>query len=496
MMRRAASIVVVAACAAPRPAPPMRDLDVAAQPHASVPAPVAVVAPPPVVEAPVAPAPPAPPAINTATLERLGWAASTTAFVLNSSTHVYAAPDLAAEPLGKIIAGTRLPVGESVAGDKKCKNWLAAVPRGWLCARYARPSTLAPSAVVQPELPAGKMLPQDYYGLKKGAKRFATEDDVRGNRSLPEPKVESTYMVTKKEKAIEIDGVTYAETSVGLVEASELYKHWPSTFAGVDLLTSPPPAWPFGWVYSAKGRAVVARQAAEKKAPEAGSFTHREIVQVLEEANGYVKVGDGQWIERGSIRIARKQPRPTLASAGAKWIDLDRDEQVMVAYDGDTPQFATLFSSGRRKNDTPPAVYRIRSKTAVTKMAAEEREANHYEVSEVPWATRFRSGLYFHAAYWHDQFGTAKSHGCVNLSPRDAKWVYDWTDPAMPAGWNELEVPAKDSLIVRVRDAQQPDPPEFDYDKEAVERVKIRKREKELKKKREEAEAAAAAVAP
>ncbi|MBL0216857.1 MAG: L,D-transpeptidase [Myxococcales bacterium] len=166
----------------------------------------------------------------------------------------------------------------------------------------------------------------------------------------------------------------------------------------------------------------------------------------------------------------------------------------MVAYDGDTPVFATLFSSGRNKKDTPPALYRIRSKSSITKMAAEERETNHYEVSEVPWATRFRSGLYFHAAYWHDQFGTPKSHGCVNLAPTDAKWVYDWTDPTMPAGWNELEVAAAGSVVVLIHDALQPDPPVFDYDKEAIERVKIRKQEKALKKKREEAEAAAAAA--
>jgi hypothetical protein len=167
----------------------------------------------------------------------------------------------------------------------------------------------------------------------------------------------------------------------------------------------------------------------------------------------------------------------------------------MVAYDGEVPVFATLISSARRKKDTPPALYRIRSKSSVMKMAAEEREASHYEVSEVPWATRFRSGLYFHAAYWHDDFGTVKSHGCVNLSPRDAKWVYDWTVPAMPAGWNELEVPVAGSMVVRVHSAKEPDPKPFDYDKEALERVKINKQEKALKKKREEAEAAADAEA-
>ncbi|MBA3395303.1 MAG: L,D-transpeptidase, partial [Deltaproteobacteria bacterium] len=226
----------------------------------------------------------------------------------------------------------------------------------------------------------------------------------------------------------------------------------------------------------------------------AGTRAHREIVPVLEESAGFVRIADNTWIARGSLRIARKRPRPAVDGAHARWIDLDRDDQVMIAYDGDTPVYATMFSSGRRKQDTPASIYRLRSKTAVTKMAAEEREASHYEVSEVPWATRFRSGLYFHAAYWHDQFGTAMSHGCINLSPVDAKWVYDWTEPTMPAGWNELEIRLPGSMVVRVHDAKHPEPPVFNYAREAIQRVKIRKQEKELKAGAAAAAAAAAAL--
>ena len=503
-MNRLAILLVLTACGGTdrgRAHPP-RDLDVAEQPHATATPPPAP-APAPEAAAPPAPAPaPAPPPVATApaapnaeTIARLAWPATTTSIALRSSVHVYATPDEKSEPLGKIILGTRLPVGESLDGDKRCKVWLAAAPRGWFCGRYAKPSTLPPEADVQPEVPAGRLLPQDYYGLKKGAKRYATEDDVRAGISKPEPKIESTYMVTKDKETVEIDGVVYAKTSVGLVMASELYKHWPSTFAGIDVVKNPPPAWPFAYVIASNRGTVTARATAEKKGAEAGTFKHREIVPVLEEVPGFVRVGDGKWLERTSVRIARKRPKPAVEAAHPKWIDLDRDEQVMVAYDGDTPVFVTLFSSGRRKKDTPAALYRIRSKTAITKMAAEEREASHYEVSEVPWATRFRSGLYFHAAYWHDSFGTPKSHGCVNLSPADAKWVYDWTEPVMPAGWNELEVAVPQSMVVLVHDAANPNPPVFDYDKEAIERVKIRKKEKELKKKREEAEAAAAEAA-
>ncbi|MBS1123676.1 MAG: hypothetical protein H6Q90_5904, partial [Deltaproteobacteria bacterium] len=300
----------------------------------------------PVAKTPVPAVPVTDPApADPATLERLAWPATTTSFVLRNSAHVYATPDLSSEPLGKIIVGTRLPVGESIAGDRHCKVWLAAVPRGWLCARYAKPSTRPPEAVVQPEVPDGKLLPQDYYGIKKGGKRYATEDDVRAGISRPEPKVQSTYMVTKDKETVDIDGVTYANTSVGLVAASDLYKHWPSTFAGIDLVKTPPPAWPFAWVIAKNRRTVTARATADRKGAEAGTLAHREIVPVLEEAAGFVRVADGRWVERASLRVARQRPRPAVNAAHPKWIDLDRDEQVMIAYDGDTPVFATLFSS-------------------------------------------------------------------------------------------------------------------------------------------------------
>jgi lipoprotein-anchoring transpeptidase ErfK/SrfK len=503
---RVGVLLVLAACAsrdASRPQLPARDLDLDV-PEQSPPAAAGPDAPPDsaVAAAPAAPtappAPLAPPALappDPATLERLAWPATTTSFELKNAAHVYGTPDLKAEPLGKIIEGTRLPVGESVDGNKRCKVWLAAEPTGWICARYAKPSTRPPEAIAQPIIPEGRLLPQDYYDITEGAHRYATEDDVRAGTARPEPKTKSTYMATidDEDPYVDIDGETYARTSVGLVAKADLRRYRPSTFAGVDLIEKPPAAWPFAWVIAPDKKAVTAHATADKKGADAGTFAHRQIVPVLEEVAGFVRVADGAWIERKNLRVARKRPRPAIDDAHQKWIDLDRDEQVMVAYDGDTPVFATLFSSGRRKNDTPPAIYRIRSKSSLTKMSAEERESSHYEVSEVPWATRFRSGLYFHAAYWHDGFGKARSHGCVNLSPRDARWVYDWTEPTMPAGWNELEVAIPGSMVVIVHDAKHPDPPVFDYAKEAVQRVKIRKREKELREAREAAEAAEAA---
>ena len=129
--------------------------------------------------------------------------------------------------------------------------------------------------------------------------------------------------------------------------------------------------------------------------------------------------------------------------------------------------FATLVSTGGKKNPTPPATYRVRAKAATTTMAGDPTVPNRYEVSAVPWAVRFADGFFVHGVYWHDGFGGPRSHGCVNVSPKDAAYIYDWIRPVVPLGWSEVEVPSGEGPIVRVRDREHPDPPPFDYSKEA-----------------------------
>jgi lipoprotein-anchoring transpeptidase ErfK/SrfK len=63
-----------------------------------------------------------------------------------------------------------------------------------------------------------------------------------------------------------------------------------------------------------------------------------------------------------------------------------------------------------------------------------------YELRDVPWIQYFAAGYALHGAYWHDVFGTPRSHGCINLAPIDARLVFNWTEPAVPEGWHGLNV--------------------------------------------------------
>ncbi len=68
------------------------------------------------------------------------------------------------------------------------------------------------------------------------------------------------------------------------------------------------------------------------------------------------------------------------------------------------------------------------------------RGAGDFELRDVPWIQYFAAGYAIHGAYWHDVFGTPRSHGCVNLSPVDARIVFAWTDPPVPEGWHGINI--------------------------------------------------------
>ena len=59
-----------------------------------------------------------------------------------------------------------------------------------------------------------------------------------------------------------------------------------------------------------------------------------------------------------------------------------------------------------------------------------------YSIEDVPWIMYFKGSYALHGAFWHTNFGHERSHGCVNLTPLDAKHVFGWAGPKLPDGWH------------------------------------------------------------
>ncbi len=134
-------------------------------------------------------------------------------------------------------------------------------------------------------------------------------------------------------------------------------------------------------------------------------------------------------------------PISTEVPAQDKRIEISVDDQTLAAYEGSRLVFHTLISSGRPDpntgsneipTDTPQGSFRIQLKMPSRHMGDGHltAEIGSYELSGVPWTCVFhKTGAALHGTYWHNNFGTKMSHGCVNLRNEDALWLFRWTDP-------------------------------------------------------------------
>lgn len=201
----------------------------------------------------------------------------------------------------------------------------------------------------------------------------------------------------------------------------------------------------------------------------------------------YREIEGGLWVkhtETGSAFAPSEWPQ--AATAGQKWIEVSIDNQTLVLWEGKNPVYATLVSTGqdgtkdpKTTKSTVQGTFRIRNKFVTATMdsngkaggveggdkggdsskgddsaaksepkAAKESEnkgeegktrrrgEGTFELRDVPYVQYFEGAYALHVSYWHDVFGTARSHGCVNLAPIDGQRIFMFTEPQIPEGWH------------------------------------------------------------
>jgi hypothetical protein len=129
----------------------------------------------------------------------------------------------------------------------------------------------------------------------------------------------------------------------------------------------------------------------------------------------------------------------------ARWLDVSIQGGWLVAFEGTEARYVTLISPGRggtpvphrpllETSSTPLGTFTINTKIVTATMEA----PNELVHSDVPWVQNFVGPYALHTAYWHDDWGDAVSSGCVNLSPVDARYLFDFTEPRLPPGWHAV----------------------------------------------------------
>ncbi|MCB9137278.1 MAG: L,D-transpeptidase [Caldilineaceae bacterium] len=129
----------------------------------------------------------------------------------------------------------------------------------------------------------------------------------------------------------------------------------------------------------------------------------------------------------------------TAATQGEeKWIDVDLSEQRVVAYENGRPIRSFTVSTGIPGYHTRVGVFRIWTATRIQDMDGDNpAAADYYFLPDVEWVQYFDGEIAFHGAYWHDNFGTPMSRGCVNMRNEDAQWLFEWSNP-----WYDMDGPA------------------------------------------------------
>ena len=130
------------------------------------------------------------------------------------------------------------------------------------------------------------------------------------------------------------------------------------------------------------------------------------------------------WVGQRLQIIGGRQPSSNQAYApptGRKRIVVDLSDQTLTAWHGNSVALYNNISSGTAATPTITGYYKIDRK-----YTSQDMSGPGYYVEDVPWVMYFWGGYAFHGAYWHNNFGSPMSHGCVHLRPGEAQWLYNW----------------------------------------------------------------------
>lgn len=442
--------------------------------------------------------PPEPTTALPAPVAKPAFPDGTRSLVLVRTVGVRLEPFGDARRIGNVAVDTRVGWTRTQPGKGCEKPWVEIEPRGWVCGDYVEPTKKPPSGQEVPHLDRGEIVPGVYgkvtapssvtYTLvkpekkkkhDKKAKKPRKERDRDRDNDDDAPDVKEPRMVEDKPlvgsvNVREYDEVTLAGKTYWKIDRkdnqyvlrSAITLHRPSPYAGARLGDDTGWTLPIAFVWPRGGMT-----AAYTTNKATGGGVNRQLaartpVPVLETTADKAgkpvayRIGDGEWLSALDVRVFVPVAPPALLEPNERWIDVDVDAQILVAFEGELPVYATMVSSGGKDTPTEPGVYRMWMKESEADMKGLNGE-DPYSVATVPWTQFFspEKELALHTAYWHDGFGTRRSHGCVNLAPRDARWLYFWSDPQVPPGWTMaagvVEAPGS---VVRVRTKDVPTP--------------------------------------
>jgi hypothetical protein len=413
-------------------------------------------------------------------------------------TSIYARPSFRAQKLGYLRVGAVVTRSKQAMGDEGCKRgWYRIQPAGFVCVENSAildtegRSPFAELAVVRPDRMAALPYrygrsryptPPFYTKLPSKLEQERSEQELVGHlrartaqawkslpssatpeallegRSVPMPWGffrEGTPLTTGRAMpdsgfallgVYEHEGRRFAlNTDFQLVPLDRLKPVEISAFHGIRL--DDQVTLPVAFVRSASAnlytgdpKTVGLSIARKLDYREAVPLSGREVI-----VSGihYLETKTHDYIvDERLVRVDRFKSKPGWATPGRSWIHVSILQQSLVMYEGEKPVYATLVSTGvdglgdpTETHSTVRGQFLIHTKHVSMTMDS-DAEGDEFDLRDVPYVQYFQEGFALHAAFWHDSFGQPYSHGCVNLSPLDARALFHMTNPPVPQTWH------------------------------------------------------------
>lgn len=397
-------------------------------------------------------------------LEAAAPAPSPRIYVKARTVPIHGDPSLKGKPIGTLVSGDSVVLrGEAPRPGPGCASLRAIAPRGWVC-ESAEGTTLEPDDPVFAALRAHApdfTSPWPYaYGESRGARRHRTAPGI-AMPGWPAVVFDARVEIPRRSTVAwtdEVDGEGgpfLRVDDMSLVRKDRVTPFDRSDFAGLPLGADVRLPVAF---FKRGPHAKLTRDASGRLVPGAETYPRLGWIGLTgrTEKHGartaWETKDDGVWIDARDAAIVAPDGSATPAGPHKTWIEIAALQGWLVAYEDDTPVFATMISAGKlgaarpEPGDgarqppatTPLGTYRIREKLLTATLQSDLDDGTEFVHAEVPWSQRFYDKYLLHTAYWHDQWGEGHSGGCVNLSPTDAKWLFGFTEPRLPEGWHAV----------------------------------------------------------
>lgn len=337
-------------------------------------------------------------------------------------------PALAAEPSSRNAYEFCLPMVDQIILEDCPPTWPIASRK-----RFSRNTMIFP----QPSLPARQpdpelsLLPRFYMRVyRENAPLFTSLEAAIAGDPVYRTLETGFDFVTYIDYAV-VDGKRYYMIAPGIwLPGKGVSRIATPTFQSLEFWRTP--RNDFGWVlFTIESKRTPGFQDQDYTGH---TFNRYDVVQIynvrqVRDQEWYL-IGPDEWLE--GRRVGRVTPNliPPEGVDGDRWIEVNLKEQTLAVYDQHKLVYAALVSSGVPGSWTQPGLFQIYLKKTTETMSGSftADRSDYYYLEDVPWTMYFDQARALHGTYWHNGYGIPRSRGCVNLSPGDAQWIFNWAE--------------------------------------------------------------------